>query len=106
MAQVGQCADLAGDHLKGVRVEPEVDGWIGDRARGEPVRPGLAMRMRMALNSLIGSSCAPMVVTVTPVVDWEARNGSELRAAEDALPHFLLTHPRLDGTVAALSLLR
>jgi exosortase A len=79
-----------------------VSVWID----GKPVRPGLAMRVRMALNSLIGSPYAPMVVTVTPVVDWEARNRSELQATGDALPYFLLTHPSLDGTVAALSLLR
>ncbi len=76
--------------------------WID----GRPVRPGLGMRARMALNSLIGSAYAPMVVTVTPVVDWQSRNGSELEAAEDALPHFLLNHPGLDETVGALSALR
>jgi exosortase len=76
--------------------------WID----GKPVRPGLGMRARMALNSLIGSDYAPMVVTVTPVVDWQARNGSELQVAEDALPHFLLNHPRLDETVGALSMMR
>jgi hypothetical protein len=70
---------------------------------GRPVRPGMAMRLRMALNSLVGSTYNPMVVTVTPVVDWETRNGAELKAAEDALPHFLLTHPELGQTVADLS---
>lgn len=76
--------------------------WID----GRPARPGFGMRVRMALNSLIGSDYAPMVVTVTPVVDWQARNGSELKAAEDALPRFLLNHPGLDATVGALSILR
>ncbi len=73
---------------------------------GRPVRPGLGMRARMALNSLIGSEYAPIVVTVTPVVDWRAGNGSEAKAAEDGLPHFLLNHPGLDETVGALSILR
>jgi exosortase A len=76
--------------------------WID----GKPVRPGLMMRLRMALNSLAGSAYAPMVVTVTPVVDWETKNGLELKAAEDALPHFLLTNPGLDQTVGALSAMR
>jgi exosortase A len=79
-----------------------VSVWID----GEPVRPGLAMRLRMALNSLIGSSYVPMVMTVTPVVDWERRNVPQLKAAEDALPRFLLAHPELNGTVGALSALR
>jgi hypothetical protein len=60
----------------------------------------------MALNSLIGSDYAPMVVTVTPVVDWQSRNGSEHEAVEDALPHFLLNHPGLDAMVGALSIQR
>jgi hypothetical protein len=47
-----------------------------------------------------------MVVTVTPVVDWETKNGLELKAAEDALPQFLLTNPELDQTVGALSAVR
>jgi exosortase A len=76
--------------------------WID----GRPVRPGLMMRLRMALNSLAGSAYAPMVVTVTPVVDWETRNGLELKAAEDALSRFLLTRPELDQTVGALSAVR
>jgi exosortase A len=70
---------------------------------GRPIRPGLRMRLRMALNSLVGSAYDPMVVTVTPVVNWATRNGAELKTAEDALPQFLLTHPELDETVAGLS---
>ena len=76
--------------------------WID----GKPVKPGLGMRVRMALNSLIGSDFAPMVVTVTPESDWQARNGSDLQVAEDALPLFLLNHPGLDKTVGALSMIR
>jgi exosortase/archaeosortase family protein len=73
--------------------------WVDGRL----VRPGLAMRLRMALNSVAGSAYDPIVVTVTPVVNWGTRNGAELKAAEDALPQFLLTHPELDQTVARLS---
>jgi exosortase A len=76
--------------------------WID----GRPVRPGLGARVRMALNSLLGSDYAPMVVTITPMVDWQGRNGSELKAAEDALRHFLLNHPGLEETVGAFSKLR
>ena len=69
--------------------------WID----GKPVRPGLAMRLRMAISSLTGSAYAPMVVTVTPVVNWDTRDPPELSAAADALPRFLQTHPELDETV-------
>jgi exosortase A len=76
--------------------------WID----GRPVHPGIGMRVRMALNSLIGSDYAPMVVTVTPEVDWQLGNGLEPKAAEDALLHFLLNHPGLNETVGALSMRR
>ncbi len=66
--------------------------WID----GRPVRPGLGMRVRMALNSLIGSDYAPMVVTVTPTANWETRNVIELRAAESSVSRFLQAHPDLD----------
>jgi hypothetical protein len=75
--------------------------WID----GSPVRPGLAMRLRMALNSLFGSAYAPLVVTVTPVTNWETRNGVELRAAESSVAQFLQAHPDIDRTVGDLSAL-
>jgi exosortase A len=70
---------------------------------GKPVRPGLAMRARMAMNSLFGSGYAPMVVAVTPAVDWDQLKPAELRAAGESVPAFLLSHPDLERTVAALS---
>ena len=70
---------------------------------GMPVRPGLAMRGRMAMNSLFGSGYAPMVVAVTPAVDWDQLKPAELRAAGESVPAFLLSHPDLERTVAALS---
>jgi hypothetical protein len=73
---------------------------------GKPVRPGLMMRLRMALHSVSGSDYMPMVVTVTPVVNWETRNAAELRAAHEVLPRFLMTHPELARTVETLSALR
>jgi exosortase A len=70
---------------------------------GKPVKPGLAMRARMAMNSLFGSGYAPMVVTVTPAVDWATLNPIEQKNAAASIQTFLLSHPRLDRTVGALS---
>ncbi len=78
-----------------------VSTWID----GKPVRPGLAMRLRMALSSLTGSAYAPMVVTVTPMVDWKSQNLPAFRAAEEALTGFLQAHPELDQAVGTLSAL-
>ncbi len=68
---------------------------------GKPVRPGLAMRGRMALDSLVGSSVPPMVLTVTPVVDWASLNENERKDAMDSLTAFLLRHHDLNPTVRA-----
>jgi exosortase A len=70
---------------------------------GKPVRPGLAMRARMAMNSLFGSAFAPMVVTVTPAVDWDSLRGNERKQAEASLGAFLLQHHDLDRIVGGLS---
>jgi hypothetical protein len=75
--------------------------WID----GKPVRPGIAMRARMALNSLLGSSHAPVVMTVTPVADWE-KLGPARKDVEASLPAFLLAHPDLAQKVGALSAVR
>jgi exosortase A len=76
-----------------------VSVWVD----GKPVRPGLTMRARMALNSLLGSAFAPMVVTVTPAVDWNTLKATDRKEAEAILPAFLLQHPGLNGTIGALS---
>ncbi|MGD0104402.1 MAG: exosortase A [Rhodopila sp.] len=70
---------------------------------GKPVRPGLAMRIRMAINSLFGTGFVPVVVTVTPAVDWDRLNGPGRRDAEASLPAFLLRHHDLDRIVGTLS---
>jgi exosortase A len=73
-----------------------VSVWVD----GRPVRPGLAMRMQMAMNSLFGSPVAPMVVTITPAVNWDGLTWTERKTAEASLPAFLLSHPDLGRAVA------
>ena len=70
---------------------------------GKPARPGLAMRLRMAIDSLFGSNYAPIVVTATPAVDWDALQATQRSEAAASLPKFLLSHPDLDRTIGALS---
>ncbi len=76
--------------------------WVG----GKPVRPGLKMRLNMALSSLFGSSYAPMVVTVTPVLDLSKGSGVSVNSAAAVLTGFLTSHPGLDPTVGTLSAVR
>jgi exosortase A len=73
--------------------------WV----EGKPARPGLTMRARMAIDSLLGTLFAPTLVTVTPAVDWPSLNGHERREAEASLPAFLLSHRDLERQIGALS---
>ncbi|HBK09250.1 MAG TPA: exosortase [Acetobacteraceae bacterium] len=79
-----------------------VSVWV----EGRPVRPGLKMRLRLALDSLLGSDYAPIVVAVTPVVDWDRGNAGTMSAAEASLTRFLVSHPTLDQTIGTLSAIR
>jgi len=75
--------------------------WID----GEVVRPGLRMRVRMALDSLLGSAHTPTVVVVTPAVVWDGLTMAQRRAAEEGLGDFLLRHQDLDRTIGGLTAL-
>ena len=76
--------------------------WID----GRPLRPGLPMRLRMALDSLRGSTYAPMLMTVAPAVAWQTMTPVARQRAEASLVRFLQEHPDLDVRVGAISALR
>jgi exosortase A len=76
-----------------------VSVWVN----GRPARPGLAMRLEMAIDSLLGSAFAPIVVTVTPAVDWNTLPPAQRSEAAASLRAFLLAHPDLDRTIGMLS---
>jgi hypothetical protein len=73
--------------------------WVG----GQGVRPGLKMRIRMALDSLFGASHAAVVMTVTPAVNWNVLNDTQRAMVQSALPDFLIAHPGIDQSIGALT---
>jgi exosortase/archaeosortase family protein len=73
---------------------------------GKPVRPGLHMRLRMALNSLVGGSHAPIVATITPVVDWDKLSRDERLAVEQGVGEFLSRYPQVTQQIGAVSAIR
>jgi hypothetical protein len=79
-----------------------VSVWID----GRPVRPGLTMRARMAISSLLGGTHAPVVMTVTPVADWAALNPATRKPVDAGLTAFLLAHPELSSQIGERSALR
>jgi exosortase A len=72
--------------------------WID----GKPMTPGLAMRVRMAWDSVSGGPVSPAVVVITPVADWplvDARRSGEL---EQQISELLEAHPEIGGEVRAM----
>lgn len=65
------------------------------RVRGRPIRPGLSMRLAMASDSLSGTGRPPMLITVTPAVDWRTLSPAGRSQAEAALQAFLSAHSGL-----------
>jgi exosortase A len=59
--------------------------WIA----GQPSMAGLPVRARMAWNSVMGGRVAPLVVSVTPVVDWAHTDAAGQHAVEARLSAFL-----------------
>jgi len=76
--------------------------WID----GKPIRPGLAMRVKMAMDSLFGSDHAPLIMTIAPVLKRSGMTAADLGRAQASLTSFLLTHPDLNARIEATSALR
>jgi exosortase A len=70
---------------------------------GLPAAGGLAMRARMAWHSLTGGQWAPVIVTVTPLVDWPQSDLTKRTEAISGLVAFLRTERSIDEQVKALS---
>jgi exosortase A len=83
--------------------EPAYALAVGVWVDGVPTRPGLGMRMRMAIDSMVGSSHVPMVVTITPAVAWDTASPQGLQDAAAALRSFLQRHPEFDSAVGAVT---
>jgi exosortase/archaeosortase family protein len=73
--------------------------WID----GKPVRPGMGMRIRMALDSLLGAAHVPLVVTVTPAIEWQRLPTAQRKVFEGELESFLLAHRDLEPAIGAVT---
>jgi len=62
--------------------------WID----GQPSIAGLPVRARMAWNSVVGGKTSPIMVSVTPVVDWAHIDQAGQQAVEAKLSAFLAAH--------------
>ncbi len=97
-------------------IEPEPHTWrlltgteeplamaIGLWIDGAPSMAGLPVRARMAWNSLTGGHFAPIVVAVTPVVDWAHMGAASRLQVETDLRTFLQAHPELIAQIEILA---
>lgn len=97
----------SGDQHRAWRImrsgEPAFSLAVAIWVDGKPTRPGLTMRLRMALNTLFGSGYEAILMTVTPAVSWQTLTPAARQQAETDITTFLLAHPDLDARVAAIS---
>lgn len=97
-------------------IEPEPHTWrllvgteeafamaLGLWIDGAPSMAGLPVRGRMAWNSLTGGHFAPIVISVTPVVDWTHMRAAGRKKTEDDLTAFLRAHAGWEDQVRGLS---
>jgi exosortase A len=70
---------------------------------GKPAGTGLSMRMQMAWHSLMGGTSFPVVVVVTPVVDWATMDVLSQRAAVAHLSEFLKTEGAIGAQARTLA---
>jgi exosortase A len=75
--------------------------WIN----GEPAAGGLSMRLQMAWHSLTGGQWAPVVLAITPLVDWPRISPSVRSQVIGQLVAFLQTAHTIDEQVRSLSAL-
>ena len=73
--------------------------WID----GAPSMAGLPVRARMAWNSLTGGRDAPIVVSITPVVEWTHMRPAERQKVEADLTAFLQSHADWEARIRAMS---
>jgi hypothetical protein len=73
--------------------------WID----GEPMAPGLAMRLRMAWDSVGGGSYAPAVVVITPVAEWPLVDTRRRGELEDRISGFLEADAEIGEQVRAMA---
>lgn len=76
---------------------------VGVWVNGEPTLAGLALRARMAWTSVTGARFAPIVVTITPAIDWARLPFGARQRLEKALTDFLLSHPELPDQINKLA---
>jgi hypothetical protein len=70
---------------------------------GEPAEPGLRMRWHMATSSVTGVTYAPVLVTITPVADWQHVDVARQHRLEGQIAALLEAHPDIGDQVRKIA---
>ncbi len=73
--------------------------WIN----GQPTRPGIPMRLSMARTSVTGGALAPVLIVITPVVDWGKVDVRRQRDLEHQIAAMIEANPGIDAQVRGLA---
>ena len=96
-----------GNYLRPWRVvranDPSFVGAAGLWIDGEPTPPGMMMRLRMARTSVFGGSFAPVLVVMTPAVDWSRIDMRQKQKLEQQIAVLLESHPEIGEQIRAIA---
>jgi|HubBroStandDraft_1064217.scaffolds.fasta_scaffold05715_5 exosortase A len=73
--------------------------WIN----GEPMPPGIAMRLGMARSSVFGGASAPVLVVITPTADWKHIEEKQKTALEKQIAAMLEARGGIGDQVRAIA---
>jgi hypothetical protein len=70
---------------------------------GEPAAPGMQMRWDMATSSVTGVTYAPVLVTITPVADWQRVDVARQHELERRIAALLEAHPEIGDQIRRIA---
>jgi len=85
------------------RREPFGSGATAMWIDGAPARLGLSTRIRLARDSMLGAAHPPVLVGMTPNIDWAREGGAGRARARQMMTRFLDQRPDLPDRITALA---
>lgn len=83
--------------------EPSFVAVAGVWVDGEPVTPGMTMRLNMARSSVFGGADSPVLVTITPVTDWEKVDMRQKAVLEHKIAAVIEAQPGIAAQIRAIA---
>ncbi len=83
--------------------QPSFIAAVGVWINGEPATPGLGTRLELARTSVTGGSHAPILIAITPAVDWSKIDMRLKQQLENQLVAVLSAHPEISDHLRSIA---